>query len=445
MLLDPDNGLAPPGARRNSAAGLRHAFPERKNLPNWNDVAPRFGLVYDLFGNGRTALKFAANKYMNPAGGSFPDRYNPMKNDTDRRNWSDCAYLPGTSTCDPAKIGAPGYHDDIAQDNEIGPSNNLNFGIAPSRRPGPDLGRGYNVEYTASVQRQIMSNASVAASYYKRTYYNLEKQTNLLVTLSDYAAFQTANPLNASETITIYNLNRVKQGQVDILDVNSKSNRRFYNGVELSFMARLRGGGTAFGGVTMERTLERLCDVDDPNLLRFCDQTGTLYQELGKVVHIQLDNSMLNQTYQLFSGGGVYYNPGLSGFFKFGISDLMEDYKFTGGFRLSGRTTDSVDHDRDSADGISDGARRPGCSRNQIRRSLEPARRGRHEEGARQNVADGIFGDAVQLVELQPGVDLQHGVRIVARSAVVEPAAEAAAAVGAGSLLTMTARNGAVK
>ena len=51
-------------------------------------------------------------------------------------------------------------------------------------------------------------------------------------------------------------------------------------------MARLQGGGTAFGGVTMERTLERLCDVDDPNLLRFCDQTGGLYQELGKVAHI---------------------------------------------------------------------------------------------------------------------------------------------------------------
>ena len=50
----------------------------------------------------------------------------------------------------------------------------------------------------------------------------------------------------------------------------------------------------------------------------------------------QLDNNMLNQTYQLFSGGGIYYNPGLSGFFKFGISDLMEDYKITGGINIAG-------------------------------------------------------------------------------------------------------------
>lgn len=50
----------------------------------------------------------------------------------------------------------------------------------------------------------------------------------------------------------------------------------------------------------------------------------------------QLDNSLLNQTYQLFTGGAVYYNPGLNGFFKLGIRDVMEDYRISGGFRLSG-------------------------------------------------------------------------------------------------------------
>lgn len=51
----------------------------------------------------------------------------------------------------------------------------------------------------------------------------------------------------------------------------------------------------------------------------------------------QLDNSLLNQSYQLFTGGGaIYYNPGLNGFIKLGISDLMEDYRITGGFKLGG-------------------------------------------------------------------------------------------------------------
>ena len=261
-------------------------FPARKNMPNWNDLAPRFGLVYDVFGDGRTALKAGVNKYMHPITTSFAKRYNPMVSSTDRRDWDDCAYLPGTVTCNPALIGAPGYHDDIAQDNELGPTSNVNFGKSATRNPSPDIARAYNIEYSLSVQRQVVPGTSVFVGWFKRTFYNIEKQDNQLVGPSDYAAFQADNPLNNGETITIFNLNRAKLGQVDILDVNSDSNRQFYNGYELSFLSRLPRSATFFGGVTFERMLERLCDVDDPNLLRFCDQTGELYQEYGKVEHI---------------------------------------------------------------------------------------------------------------------------------------------------------------
>ncbi len=50
----------------------------------------------------------------------------------------------------------------------------------------------------------------------------------------------------------------------------------------------------------------------------------------------QLDNSLLNATYQAYTGGAVYFDPGLTGLFKIGISDKMNDYKITGGFRLAG-------------------------------------------------------------------------------------------------------------
>ena len=52
----------------------------------------------------------------------------------------------------------------------------------------------------------------------------------------------------------------------------------------------------------------------------------------------QLDNSFLNTSYQKFTGGGspVYLNPGFSGLFKIGLSDLFEDYRIVGGVRLSG-------------------------------------------------------------------------------------------------------------
>jgi len=50
----------------------------------------------------------------------------------------------------------------------------------------------------------------------------------------------------------------------------------------------------------------------------------------------QLDNSFLNASYQKFSGPGpVFLSPGFTGFFKLGLSDLLDDYKITGGVRIS--------------------------------------------------------------------------------------------------------------
>jgi hypothetical protein len=50
----------------------------------------------------------------------------------------------------------------------------------------------------------------------------------------------------------------------------------------------------------------------------------------------QVDFGFLNNAYQSFTGGAVYYNPGLNMLFKIGTNDLFEDYKIIGGFRFAG-------------------------------------------------------------------------------------------------------------
>ncbi|MCH7657417.1 MAG: PD40 domain-containing protein [Bacteroidetes bacterium] len=50
----------------------------------------------------------------------------------------------------------------------------------------------------------------------------------------------------------------------------------------------------------------------------------------------QVDFGFLNNSYQTFSGGGGYYNPGINMLFKIGVNDLFENYKIIGGFRFSG-------------------------------------------------------------------------------------------------------------
>ncbi|MFT6761026.1 MAG: hypothetical protein ACJATS_002219, partial [Psychroserpens sp.] len=56
----------------------------------------------------------------------------------------------------------------------------------------------------------------------------------------------------------------------------------------------------------------------------------------SEYVVTQLDNAFVNSTYQRFTGGGSFNNPGLNGFFKTGITDILDDYKVVGGFRVTG-------------------------------------------------------------------------------------------------------------
>jgi hypothetical protein len=247
-------------------------FPQINDLPNWNNVVPRFGAVYDVFGDGKTAVKFGANEYVRPYAGSFAKTYNPMGTtaaNTDTRDWLDCAliYVANKPTCDPALIGAPGYHDGVVQDNEVGPSNNPSFGLAAPRQPIAGIKRPTNREYTASVQHQVIQGLSMTFGWYRRQYYGLiGSRSTLLNPATDWTAFTVANPIDGTP-LTIYNLNPDKRGleKTNVLDYNSTINTHISNDFELSFNGRLPHGATLFGGWTVSKNVEVTCDQSNPN------------------------------------------------------------------------------------------------------------------------------------------------------------------------------------
>ena len=230
------------------------SFGKIENLPNWKDWAPRFGAAYDLFGDSRTAVKVHVGKYMRAFSTTgFAELYNPMVNQTDRRPWTD---LNG---------------DDIAQDNEIGPVNTpFNISGQSNRNADPNITRPYQWEYSVGVQREVARGVSVSANWIRRDFRRLFWTDNLLVSNDDYTVVRIPNPLDPSELIPIYNLNRAKLGQVDRIDRNSDKNRRWYNGFDVGFTARV-GGGNIYGGTSIGRQITVTCEVDDPNALRFCD------------------------------------------------------------------------------------------------------------------------------------------------------------------------------
>jgi hypothetical protein len=234
-------------------------FSKIEDLPNWKDWTPRLGGVYDLFGDGKTAIKANVGKYVRAFSTvGFAQVYNPMAIQTDRRTWTD---LNG---------------DDIAQNNEVGPVNTpFNVSGVITKTPDPNIKRPYQWEYSVGVQRQVVPNVSVSANWVRRDFRRLFWTDNELLTHDDYTVVRVPNPLDTSELIPIYNLNVAKRGMVREVDKNSDLNRRWYTGFDVGVTARM-GKGTLFGGTSIGRQMFVNCEVEDPNSLRYCDQ-----RELG--------------------------------------------------------------------------------------------------------------------------------------------------------------------
>ena len=109
----------------------------------------------------------------------------------------------------------------MAQDNEIGPSNNARFGEAVLQTPpDPDIAREYDWEYSAGIQHELLRGVSVSGPGITATPTIHTKSVNGPFTMADYTIVNVANPLDGS-IIPAYNLDPLKRGLIDRTDVNS--------------------------------------------------------------------------------------------------------------------------------------------------------------------------------------------------------------------------------
>ncbi len=286
-----------------------------------NDFSPRFSIVYDLFGDAKTAVKFSANRYTKRYVAGLGARYHPVGWGWDWRPWADCSLLPSSKIPGGRQVYSGGNNgalcptqgdlmaegfsqteadfylstnfDGIAQDNEIGRRGNLRvFSEVPQgtanrsgNRIAGDLKRESNVEYSASIQHEILPRVSVTFAYYYRTFFNQPSSIN--------AALPLCNPYEAvpgtlcgaynvvpvtfndrfgvlpdydGTTFNVFNRAPEYEGLInDIVDSSSDRNGARYQAYELSFQARLPNGGTAFGGWTGHQHAQDTCGLENPN------------------------------------------------------------------------------------------------------------------------------------------------------------------------------------
>lgn len=264
-------------AAREAEAGRfvpKRTFPARENVPNWNNVSPRFGMAWDVMGDGKTAVKFGWGKYMRAYTSGFADGYDPNFYASATLTWADLnndniaqggvSYLAnGTRVPCVFRTG----------DCEIDFSNLAStFGVRPNQNFNSEISRPFQYEMNASIQREVVPGTSVTFTWVRRDYKQMIWSDNVAIDPSDYTKYTVTNPLDPTTTVDIYNLNPAKSTAFDVLDDNSSQNTRTFSGFDVAFQSRLNKLNV-FGGFSAGHTITNTCQVEDPNFLNYCDQS----------------------------------------------------------------------------------------------------------------------------------------------------------------------------
>jgi hypothetical protein len=274
------------------------AFDRTPSVDAFNDITPRFGVAWDVFGNGTTALKFNGGHYLDAAtNDSAFTRNNPASafnaaTGTGRtviqvtRNWSD---TDGDRVvdCDLLNFAAQSSGDTCAALT----GDNLNFGRSGSNltQINQDTLRGWGVrendwQYGVTLQQQIVPRVSVEVGYAHRSFYGFTVTDNTVRNPSQYDAWTITAPTDSrlpgggGYPITMYTPTAAAAALAARNYITFESDfgakrKSYYDGVDLTLNGRLRQGLTFQIGTQTGRSVLDTCAIDtkvdtpDP---RFC-------------------------------------------------------------------------------------------------------------------------------------------------------------------------------
>jgi hypothetical protein len=257
---------------------LNVQFPDTDNL-NWQDITPKLGATYDVFGNGRTALKVTLNKYLEGLGttgfgaAQVTDAPHPINrisgiNQNSTRTWAD-GNGNRVADCDLNNFDANGECGALSSAATWGT-------LVGGTTYDPDLLEGWgkranNWEFTTSVQHEILPRLSAEVQYARRWYGNIRVTDDLSVGPADYERFTFTTPTDSrlpnggGQTLTAFDLTAAANARPTSYFVTHADNygdmTERFDGVNVTINSRLQNGLIIQGGLGTGRQVLNDCDL----------------------------------------------------------------------------------------------------------------------------------------------------------------------------------------
>jgi predicted TIM-barrel fold metal-dependent hydrolase len=247
-----------------------------KDTPDWKNLDPRLGASYDMFGNGKTALKVSLGRCV-PY--TVTASSNPAANQaaSATRTWDDFIFPvgdPRRGNYMPDCVLGPTLPD---ANGECGALSDRTFGQvrAGNTRFADDAQTGFNKAFhnwqaSVALQHELRPGMALNVGYFRTWYGGFLVTDNVATTAADYDPFCIGLPAdgrmaNGGDMLCgFYDIKPALFGVTDNLRTQASNygkRTEVYNGIDVTLTTRFAQRGQFSGGLSVGRTVTDVCEI----------------------------------------------------------------------------------------------------------------------------------------------------------------------------------------